>query len=137
MPNSAFFPNPTAIRRSTIGALASALLCSGCVLFKSAPPSAVPRGMEVVVANDVKPPTPVIVYLGRVSGPERIRLGKVEPDSQRTLYFDAHVKRGDYLLVASDETGRQLVAQRVSLSDGERRLTWQPGERNVTTEFLR
>ncbi len=116
------------------GALALVVATSSCAMMHGA--RAGRPGLQVVVGNDVRPARNVVVFLERPNG-VRLRLGAVQSDSTRTLTYSSHLDQGEYQLIALDDAGVTVVAQRVSLSSNEQRVFWQPGSRNATTSSLR
>ena len=116
------------------GALALVVATSSCAMMHGA--RAGRPGLQVVVGNDVRPARDVVVFLERPNG-VRLRLGSVQSDSTRTLTYSSHLDQGEYQLIALDDAGVTVVAQRVSLSSNEQRVFWQPGARNATTSSLR
>ncbi len=121
-------------RATGAGVMALAFAVSSCGMLHSARVGK--PGLEVVVGNDVRPARDVIVFIEQPNG-KRVRLGTVQSDSTRVLRYVRQVDQGIYQLIAQDQTGVDVVAQRVSLSANEQRVVWQPGARNATTSIVR
>lgn len=110
------------------------LACGACAMFRE-PVRPVP-GFDLVVVNDVQPAVPVLVYLVDPGG-TRLRAGAVDGGSRTVLHLPSNPVNGDHMLLATDNSGHEVVSQRVTLSTGENRLIWQLAERYATTERSR
>lgn len=119
---------------TAVAGMATIAVLGACATSEEPQPQRTAEGgiapVEVVVQNDLQPPTPITVWIDEEGGTRHI-LGTVPPTTERTLTFDGVRAFGTYALVARTDAGQEVVSDSFVLSGGET-VTWDMSSNAVT-----